>query len=150
LVVKESATAPKIVNRGQFFSASEDGSQEEVGDRIIEVPEDLQRFETLHDDRVQFLVYVPPGSVAKGMALARAPGGNSSFACALCHGADFRGIGSIPSIAGRSPSYVMRQLWDIQSGARHGVGAQAMKPVVAPLSSQDMLALAAYLATLNP
>ena len=150
LLVKESATAPKIINRGQFFAASEDGSQEELGERIVEVPEDLQRFEVLHDDRVQFLVYVPPGSVSKGMALARAPGGNSSLACAGCHGADFRGIGLIPSIAGRSPTYVVRQLWDIQAGVRNGVGAQAMKPVVASLSCQDMLALAAYLATLKP
>ncbi len=149
LVVKESATAPKTVNRGQFFAASADGLQEELGDRIVEVPEDLQRFEVLHDDRVQFLVYVPPGSVAKGIALTRAPGGNS-LACAGCHGADFRGIGLIPSIAGLSPTYVVRQLWDIKVGARTGVSAQAMKPVVASLSGQDMLALSAYLATLKP
>lgn len=150
LVVKESATAPKTVNRVSLNAASEDGAQEELGDRIVEVPADVERFDVLHDDRVQILAYVPPGSVAKGMALARAPGGNSSFDCTVCHGADYRGIGFIPSIAGRSPSYVTRQLWDFQSGARNGAGAQAMKLVVAPLSSQDMLALAAYLATLPP
>ena len=99
------------------------------------------------DDGTHFKV---PGSVAKGMALARAPGGNASFDCKVCHGADYRGIGFIPSIAGRSPSYVTRQLWEFQSGARNGAGAQAMKLVVAPLSSQDMLALSAYLATLAP
>lgn len=150
VVVKESATAPKLVNRGLFVSASEDGSQEELGDRIVEVPEDLERFEVLRDERVQFLAYVPPGSVKKGMTLARAPGGNSSLACAGCHGADLRGIGTIPSIAGRSPTYIVRQLWDMQAGARNGAGAKAMKPVIASLSSQDMLALSAYLATLKP
>ena len=150
LVVKESATAPKTVNRVTINAASEDGAMEELGDRIVEVPADVKRFDVLHDDQVPILAYVPPGSVAKGMALARAPGGNASFDCKVCHGADYRGIGFIPSIAGRSPSYVTRQLWEFQSGARNGAGAQAMKLVVAPLSSQDMLALSAYLATLAP
>lgn len=150
MVVKESATAPKIINRGLFVVASEDGSQEPLGGRIVEVPEDVQRFEVLRDEHVQFLAYVPPGSVAKGMALARAPGGNASLSCAGCHGADLRGIGAIPSIAGRSPTYLVRQLWDMKAGARNGAGALAMKPVVAALSSQDMLALSAYLATLKP
>ena len=150
VVVKESATAPKIINRGMFFTATEDGALEVLGNRIVEVPENLERFEVLRDDQVKFIAYVPPGSVAKGMALARAPGGNAALACAGCHGADMRGIGTIPPIAGRSPTYLVRQLWDMQAGARNGAGAQAMKPVVTTLSSQDMLALSAYLASLKP
>ena len=80
VVVKESATAPKIINRGMFFTATEDGALEVLGNRIVEVPEDLQRFEVLRDDQVKFNAYVPLGSVAKGMALARAPGGNAALA----------------------------------------------------------------------
>jgi cytochrome c553 len=56
----------------------------------------------------------------------------------------------VPSIAGRSPSYVVRQIYDIQSGARAGVANQSMKAVVANLSVNDMVAIAAYTASLNP
>jgi cytochrome c553 len=150
VLVKESVMAPRPVNRGMFLSASEDGAREELGDRIVEVPEDLHRFEVLRDARVRFLAYVPPGSVKKGRDLSRAPGGNAALACAVCHGADLRGQGNIPSIAGRSPTYVVRQLWDMQAGARNGAAAQAMQPVLASMSGQDMLALAAWLATLEP
>jgi len=53
-------------------------------------------------------------------------------------------------LAGRSPSYIVRQLFDIQSGKRHGVRAELMKPVVANLTTNDMLAIAAYLASRTP
>jgi cytochrome c553 len=56
----------------------------------------------------------------------------------------------VPGIAGRSPSYVMRQLCDIQQGTRKGEWATLMKPVVANLNSEDMLAIAAYLASREP
>ena len=37
-----------------------------------------------------------------------------------CHGLDLRGLGPIPRLAGRSPSYIARQLYDIQHGNRAG------------------------------
>ena len=52
--------------------------------------------------------------------------------------------------AGRSPSYIMRQLYDIQHGVRNGQWAELMKPVVAGLSEGDMVAIAAYTASLAP
>jgi cytochrome c553 len=55
----------------------------------------------------------------------------------------------VPGIAGRSPSYIMRQLWDIQQGTRKGVWSPLMKQVVAKLSPDDMLNLAAYVASLG-
>ncbi|HEX2663937.1 MAG TPA: hypothetical protein VHM93_13975 [Candidatus Acidoferrum sp.] len=67
-----------------------------------------------------------------------------------CHGADLRGLGSVPGIAGRSPSYLMRQLYDMKHGARAGVGSQPMKPVLANLTDADFTSLAAYAASLNP
>ena len=46
-------------------------------------------------------------------------GGNGkTVACGVCHGADLRGMGPVPGIAGRSPSYMARQMYDMQAGAR--------------------------------
>ena len=70
--------------------------------------------------------------------------------CSSCHGPDLKGVGTIPGIAGRSPDYVVRQLYDFQSGARAGVNSALMKPVVEKLSLDDMIALAGYAASLTP
>jgi cytochrome c553 len=56
----------------------------------------------------------------------------------------------VPGIAGRSPSYIVRQLYDFKHGARGGNGSELMKPVVEALSVDNMLALAAYAASLPP
>jgi cytochrome c553 len=56
----------------------------------------------------------------------------------------------VPSIVGRSPSYIVRQLYDLQSGARAGAAAQRMKAPVARLTVDDMVSIAAYLASLHP
>ena len=60
-----------------------------------------------------------------------------------------KGLGAVPRIAGRSPSYNVRQLYDIKHGARAGVGSALMKEVVNKLSEDDMVAISAYLASLN-
>jgi len=44
----------------------------------------------------------------------------------------------------------VRQLWDIQQGTRRGVSAALMKPVVANLSAEDFVDIAAYVASLAP
>jgi cytochrome c553 len=77
-------------------------------------------------------------------------GGGKTVQCGICHGADLKGLGPVPGIAGRSPSYLVRQMYDMQSGARKGVWAELMKPAVAKLSEEDMLVIAAYTASLAP
>jgi cytochrome c553 len=89
------------------------------------------------------------GSLKKGEALVTSGSGRTT-ACAVCHGADLKGLGPVPGIAGRSPSYTVRQLYDMQQGTRTGVWAELMKPVVAKLSNDDMLAIAAYTASRMP
>ena len=69
----------------------------------------------LRDPHSGFTDYVPPGSVAKGEALASG-GGGKTMACALCHGPDLRGNGEVPGITGRTATYIFRQLNDIQNG----------------------------------
>jgi cytochrome c553 len=103
----------------------------------------------LRDPHSGFTDYVAPGSVAKGQALAG--GGNGkTVACSLCHGPDLRGNGEVPGITGRTATYIFRQLNDIQSGARNGLGVAFMKPAVANLTQDDMIALAAFLEMRNP
>ena len=77
-------------------------------------------------------------------------GAGKTVQCGTCHGADLRGLGPVPGIAGRSPSYVVRQLYDMQQGARRGVWSELMKRVVANVSEDEMLAIAAYTASLAP
>ena len=73
-----------------------------------------------------------------------------SASCGICHGTDLKGLGPIPGIAGRSPSYLVRQLYDFQTGARAGEWSGLMLPIVQKLSLDDMIALAAYAASLSP
>jgi cytochrome c553 len=75
-------------------------------------------------------------------------GGGKTTACVACHGADLKGIGPIPNIASRSPSYIGRQLGDYRAGFRKGAMAAMMSPVAAALNDDDMLNISAYLASI--
>jgi cytochrome c553 len=145
--VVETDTVPKTHIAGWMLVPSANGEMEPIGQRIIETPEDLQRTE-LRDDRAGFIAYVPVGSIKKGEALAN--GAGKTFRCATCHGPNLKGHGKAPPLAGRSPSYIVRQLYDIQNGARAGAAVHEMKPAVARLTVDDMLAIAAYTASLAP
>jgi len=145
--VVETDTIPKMRVAGNVFLPVAEGETEALGNRIVETPEDATRFE-LRDPRSGFVAYTPRGSVAKGAALASS-GGNKTLPCNVCHGPDLNGLGPVPGIAGRSPSYIMRQLWDIQQGSRKGVWSPLMNQVVARLTDDDMLNLSAYVASLG-
>jgi cytochrome c553 len=145
--VVEADTIPKMRVAGNVFLPAAEGGTEPLGNRIVETPEDAARFE-LRDPHSGFVAYAPRGSIAKGAAMA-ASGGNKTLPCNVCHGQDLNGLGPVPGIAGRSPSYIMRQLWDIQQGTRKGVWSPLMKQVVANLSQDDMLNLAAYVASIG-
>ena len=147
--VVESDTVPKTYIARNFFVLSKSGGTEPLGRRIIEVPDDVEQFE-LRDSRSQFTAYVPVGSIAKGEALVKTGGGGTTVPCAACHGPELKGVGPIPQIAGRSPSYIVRQLYDFKHGTRAGASGALMKPVVDKLSEDDMISLAAYLSSLNP
>ena len=146
--VVESDTAPKAYVAGLLWAAAEGGEREPLGQRILEVPDDLIQFES-RDPRSTFTAYVPVGSLAKGEALAT-KGAGKTLACAACHGPDLKGLGPLPRIAGRSPSYMFRQLYDFRHGARTGEWSPLMAQVVSNLEEEDMLAIVAYLASLDP
>jgi cytochrome c553 len=147
--VIESDTVPKTYIARLFFAKAAEGGTEPLGRRIVEMPDDVVQFE-LRDSRAQFSAYVPLGSIAKGEALAKTGGSGATIACATCHGPDLKGAGEIPGIAGRSPSYIVRQLYDIQQGARASDASALMKPTVEKLTQDDMISLAAYVSSLEP
>ena len=147
--VVEADTVPKTeVITGSMLAAREGAGSEPIGQRIIETAEALPRTE-LRDPRSGFVAYVPVGSIKKGGALVNT-GGGRTVQCTNCHGDDLKGLMDIPGLAGRSPSYVVRQLLDMQNGARAGVGVQPTKEVVAQLTLDDIIAIAAYTASLTP
>jgi cytochrome c553 len=51
----------------------------------------------------------------------------------------------VPPIADRSVSYTVRQLYNYQQGTRHSA---VMPPVVSKLTPDEIVAIAAYLASL--
>jgi cytochrome c553 len=146
--VIEADTIPKTQIARVFYALVKDGGTEPIGDRIVETPVNADQFEH-RDSRSQFIAYVPTGSIAKGEALAKT-GAGITTPCATCHGPELRGIASVPGIAGRSPSYLVRQIYDFQQHARAGSGAAQMTPVVEKLSHDDMISLAAYVSSLQP
>lgn len=143
--VVETATVPATRLSGGMFVPVEGSDKEPIGARIIEVPEHSDRTE-LRDPRSGFVAYVPAGSLARGEALVLT-GAGTTTPCGICHGADFKGLGPVPGLAGRSPSYAARQLYDMQAGTRKGIWAGLMKPVVAKLTADDLIAISAYLAS---
>jgi len=149
--VVESDTAPKTRSSFGLFIAikGEAAMTEPLGNRIIEVPLDEEQTEILRNPRVGFVAYVPKGSLSRGEVLVKTGNGKVT-PCTACHGADLRGLGPVPRLAGRSPSYVARQLYDMQTGNRAGVWTPLMAPVVIHLSANDALAAAAYLGSLTP
>ena len=147
--VVETDMAPKTQVHGWHLADLKNGETEPIGQRIIEVPEDLEQFIS-RDSRSRFIAYAPTGSIQKGKELASTGGEGRTVQCAICHGPDLRGIGPIPGIAGRSPSYIVRQLYDMKHGVRAGIGSALMKPTVEKLTLEDMVALAAYAASLEP
>lgn len=147
--VVETDTVPKTRIAGGMFLRIEPEAKEPIGQRIIETPDDTEGTEALRNPRSGFTAYVPVGSLKRGEALVNSGGGKTTQ-CAVCHGADLKGMGPVPSLAGRSPSYTVRQLFDMQQGVRKGEWSDLMKPVVAKLSNEDMLAIAAYTASRMP
>lgn len=147
--VVEAATVPKTEVAAWFLVVAAGGATEPIGQRIIEVAENLDHF-TSRDSRATFIAYVPPRSVERGRLLATTGDGGRTVPCASCHGSNLKGVGAVPGITGRSPTYAFRQLYDFKHGTRTGPESALMKESVEKLTIDDMIALAAYTASLAP
>jgi cytochrome c553 len=145
--VVEVNVVPKTRIQGGMFLRLEGNDTEPIGNRIIEAPEHTERTELLRDPRAGFVAYVPSGSIARGQALVTTGNRGKTIACDVCHGANLQGMGPVPGIGGRSPSFLVRQMFDMQTGARRGSWTELMKPVVEKLTAEDFVAIAAYVAS---
>lgn len=157
--VIETDMVPKTRIVGNLFLATEEAKTEPIAGRIIEVPENEDRTETHRDPRAGFVAYVPVGSLAKGKNLVMLGGmtivdnqivQGKTTACTACHGEDLMGVADVPPIAGRSPSYMARQIFDIQQGTRNSPSVQLMKMVMAKLTPEDIVSVVAYVASRFP
>lgn len=157
--VVETDLVPPTRVAGNLFLPTGRERTEPIAGRIIEVPEDEAQSEGLRNPRSGFIAYAPAGSLQRGEALVTTGGlavadgrivPARTIACATCHGPDLMGLVDVPGIAGRSPSYLARQLYDLQQGTRRGKASAFMQPVVAHLSAGDLVDIAAYVASRTP
>jgi cytochrome c553 len=144
--VVEAATAPRSVISSWAWVRDPRGGTGPIGQRILELPDDAARY-FRGDWRVAITAYVPPGSIERGRRLAESGAGIAP--CKSCHGPELKGTSIAPPLASRTPSYVVRQLYDIQHGFRSGPSVALMQPEVAHLTPQDRIDLAAWLASLT-
>lgn len=146
--VVETATVPMM--HWKYFVQVPDTStaREAIGERIVETPVSFDDYQH-GSDRTTYIAYVPPGSIARGEVLATR-GDGATPACESCHGAKLQGVGIIPPLAGRSPTYIVRELILFRTGQRTNPEAAPMRQEASQLSVDDMIAVAAYAASRKP
>ena len=147
--VVETKTVPMTRLESDALRVKLDGNETEpLGDRIVEVPDNTEATADLRDDHSPFTAYVPIGSLKKGEVLVTTGGGGKTIQCALCHGDKLQGIGPVPPLAGRTPSYIARQLYDMEHGFRKGPWTPLMQKAVEKLTDDDILNISAYVTSL--
>ncbi len=151
--VVETASVPKTHWKHFVLVPDKGDVREPIGERIIETPANFHDYEN-RDTRVGYVAYVPPGSIARG-ALIAAQGKGSVASCESCHGAKLDGqtmpgIGIVPPLAGRSPTYIARELILFRKGKRSDPAAPPMRAEASALTIPEMIDVAAYAASRKP
>ena len=150
VTVIEAETVPETyVGPGNMRHAEPNGGMEPIGQRIIEIPEDSHRAER-RDPHSPFIAYVPPGSIEAGLELATTGSSGRTIQCFICHGNDLKGLGRCAGDCGHVADLRGSTAVDIKYGARTGTSAALMLAVVANLTYDDVIALSAYVASLDP
>jgi len=146
--VVESANVPKTHWMEFVQVPDRDGAREPLGERIVEVPVSFDDYR-YGSGRTRYVAYVPPGSIARGAAIA-ASGSGAAPACESCHGARLQGTDAVPPLAGRSPTYIVRELLLFRAGQRSNPAAAPMRLEASQLTVDDMIAVAAYAGSRTP
>jgi cytochrome c553 len=147
--VVETDSVPRYMPLNGLSTLLAERGREPIAGRLVEVTTDLRRHE-LHDPMAEYVAYVPRGSIARGRTLSAGDARRGVKGCTSCHGADLRGTPLAPPLAGRSPSYMLRQLIAFRTGARNGATSAPMREVVAMMTIDDMVSAAAYAGSRAP
>jgi cytochrome c553 len=147
--VVEADSVPKTIPLNGLSTLLPGTEREALAGRLIELPLELRRHE-LHDPMAEYVAYVPRGSLARGRALAEGDAKHGVKGCESCHGPSLRGVGLVPPLAGRSPSYLLRQLVAFHTGTRATPASAPMNEMASRLSLEDMVAAAAYAGSRRP
>ena len=140
--VIETVRVPKMSVVGWIYASKAENPTEPLGHRLLEMTKDVESHEQ-RADGLLYITYVPMGSIGRGKSLAQST-------CVTCHGDKLQGVGLIPPLAGRSPTYILRQLAAFRTGDRAGTAGAPMKPVVAGMKLDNMIDVAAYAGSLQP
>ncbi len=146
--VIETATVPRTHWVDFVLVPNRDGAREPIGERIIETSTDIVSH-IVGDYHVENVAWVPPGSIAHGAVIA-SKGTAKALPCESCHGPALRGVGDTPPLAGRSPTYIVRELIRFRLGQRTNSGAAPMRLEALRLTLKDMIDVAAYAASREP
>ena len=111
---------------------------------IVEVAENDDLVRARDQINGGFVQYVHADDLALGKKVVTKGG------CATCHGADYKGVGDVPRLAGQHSLYLIRQLKNMQIGTRKDKNVVLMKPIVAKLSDREIVAVSAWLASRSP
>ncbi len=146
--VLERTRIPRMRAAAWIYEIDPRGGEENLGQRLIEWAPDFRRHEH-RDDEMRYNAFVPPGSVQRGRKIAGMGIPGQLAPCTSCHGEHLQGVGLIPPLAGRSPTYLLRQLVAFKTKDRAGSSAAPMQAVAGTLGMSDMIAAAAYAATMR-
>ena len=124
------------------------------GTRKVEIMNDLAK-DMSDDDLRKFSEYfaklTPPkasGEAPNPEIAARAQAAIHKNFCASCHNPDFSGREQMPRLAAQREDYLLKALRDYKTAKRPGYDA-TMDEVIRPVTDQDIVDLAHYLARLN-
>ena len=144
-VSTEVPKGPAPFGVGGFrYHAPEGGMEPLPAGIVVTVAEDDDLVRARDQINGGFVQYVRPEDMALGEKVA------ATYACGTCHGADYKGVGDVPRLANQYAVYMIRQLKDMQTGARKDKNVAIMKPIVDKLSDREMVAVSAYLASKSP
>lgn len=145
VVSNDVPKGPAPFGGGGFrYHAADGGTEPLPQGMVVETAEDDDLVRARDQIDGGFVQYVRADDLALGEKVAK------DGACGTCHGADYKGVGDVPRLAGQHTVYLIRQLKDIQTGARKDKNVALMKPIVEKLSDREMVAVSAYLASKSP
>jgi cytochrome c553 len=125
VVSNDVPKGPAPFGGGGFRYHAPDGGTEPLPQgMVVEMAEDDDLVRARDQINGGFVQYVRADDLALGEKVATAGG------CGTCHGADYKGINDVPRLAGQHAVYLIRQLKDMQIGARKDKNVALMRPAL--------------------